>query len=457
MPTPSTHICLIGAGLAGALLSLYLAQRGYRVTVYERRPDLRKVEIPAGRSINLALANRGLYALSQVGLREAVGRLLIPMRGRMLHDEAGSLQFQPYGHRPEEVIYSVSRQVLTALLMDAAEATGQVQILFNQRCQAIDFKSHRLILRNETDQSLHRVPFELVIGCDGAHSRVRRAILQATSGECSEEPLEHSYKELSIPPGENNRFRIEANALHIWPRGGYMLIALPNLDGGFTVTLFLQNQGEDSFATLTEEETLYRFFEGRFPDALTLMPNLAEEFFAHPVGTLATYRTRPWHYRGEALILGDAAHAIVPFHGQGMNCAFEDCAVLSECLARLGGDWEGVFAEFERVRRPDAEAIADLSLENYLEMRRQVRDPKFLLKKELAFRLEDRHPHRFIPRYSMIMFHRIPYAEAKHRGAIQEEILERLLAGVEGLEQVDYSCADQLIKERLGEILIPVH
>ncbi len=451
MSTPSTHITLIGAGLAGALLSLYLAQRGYRVTVYERRPDLRKVEIPAGRSINLALANRGLYALSQVGLGEAVGKLLIPMRGRMLHDETGDLQLQPYGHRPEEVIYSVSRQALTALLMDAAEATGQVQIVFNQSCQAIGFKPHRLTLRNEADQSLHRVPFDRVIGCDGIHSRVRRAILQATSGQCSEEPLAHSYKELSIPPGENNRFRIEANALHIWPRGGYMLIALPNLDRGFTVTLFLPNQGEDSFATLTDAERLYRFFEGRFPDAAALMPNLATEFFSHPTGTLSTIRTHPWHYRGKALILGDAAHAIVPFHGQGMNCAFEDCAFLSECLARLGEEWEGVFAEFERLRKPDAEAIADLSLENYLEMRSTVRDPKFLLKKELAFRLEDRQPHRFIPRYSMVMFHRIPYAEAKRRGAIQDGILETVLADVKGLEEVDYSYADQLIKERLWE------
>jgi kynurenine 3-monooxygenase len=292
--------------------------------------------------------------------------------------------------------------------------------------------------------------FDLVIGCDGIRSCIRQAILEATSGHCLEDPLPHSYKELTISPGENNTFRIEPNALHIWPRGGYMLIALPNLDGGFTVTLFLPNEGDESLASLTDEHALYRFFESRFPDAVPLMPNLAEDFFDRPTGTLSTIRTSPWHYRGEALVLGDAAHAMVPFHAQGMNCAFEDCSVLHQCLTRLGEDWEAVFSEFEALRKPNAEAVADLSLENYLEMRNTVRDPKFLLKKQLAWRLEDRHPHSFIPRYSMVMFHRIPYAEAKCRGVLQEEILDALLAGVHSLDRVDYAYADQLIKEKLG-------
>ena len=449
------HISLIGAGLAGSLLSLYLAKRGYRVTVYERRPDARKVEISAGRSINLALANRGITALAEVGLLEQVKTLVIPMRGRMLHDEAGHLQFQPYGRRPEEVIYSVSRQALTALLMDTAQATGQVQILFNQRCQSIDFERHVLGLRDETDQGLHRSSFARVIGCDGAHSRVRSAIMQATHGQCLEEPLAHSYKELSIPPGRNNTFQIEANALHVWPRGEYMLIALPNLDGGFTATLFLPNEGEESFATLTDAERLYRFFHKRFPDAVTLMPNLVSEFFGHPTGRLSTIHTTPWHYRSEALILGDAAHTLVPFHGQGMNCAFEDCRALNVCLTRLSEDWEAAFAEFENLRQPNAEAIADLSLENYIEMRSAVRDPKFQLKKELAWRLEDRYPEIFIPRYAMVMFHHTPYGEAKRRGTLQDQILEMLLAGIESLEEVDYSYADRLIKEKLGETRCP--
>ena len=447
----SKHITVIGAGPAGSLLSIYLARRGYRVTVYERRPDLRRVEIPAGRSINLALANRGIHALAEVGLLDPVSKLLIPMRGRMLHDEAGGLQFQPYGHRPHEVIYSVSRQALTALLMDAAEATGQVEIRFNQSCQGVDLDHRLLIFQEEIGQARQEVAFERVIGCDGVQSRVRGAILQATSGHCADEPLEHSYKELSIPPGPNQSFRMEPNALHIWPRGEYMLIALPNLDGGFTATLFLPNEGEQGFSMLTTEAQVSAFFNQQFPDTLALMPRIKEEFFSRPTGRLSTIRVTPWHFQDRALIVGDAAHAIVPFHGQGMNCAFEDCSAFHQCLARFGEDWDSVFSEFEAMRKPNADAIADLSLENYIEMRSTVRDPRFQLKKELAWRLEDRHPDRFIPRYSMVMFHRIPYAEAKRRGVIQSEILNRLTEDIESLDRVDYAHADRMIEQRLGE------
>jgi kynurenine 3-monooxygenase len=444
------HITLIGAGLAGSLLAIYLARRGHRVTVYEWRPDLRRVEIPAGRSINLALANRGIAALAALGLMDDVEKLLIPMRGRMLHDEDERLELQAYGQRPHEVIHSVSRLLLTALLLDAAEATGRVRIRFGMRCEAIDLP--RGTLTCDGSGGREDIPFEVVIGCDGVDSSVRRAILEATSGACSEEPLAHGYKELSIPPAAGGGFRMEPHALHIWPRGDYMLIALPNLDGGFTVTLFLPHEGRDSFATLTDEVRLIAFFETRFPDASALMPHLAAEFFRHPTGRLGTLRVRPWRVRDRALILGDAAHAIVPFHGQGMNCAFEDCSALDACLRRWPDDWAQAFAEFETLRKPNTEAIADLSIENYLEMRSTVRDPKYQWKKALAFRLEDRHPERFIPRYSMVMFHRIPYAEAKRRGIIQDQILEVLTAGVHDLEDVDYAYADQLIHERLDEI-----
>lgn len=449
MTTQGNCIAVVGAGLAGSLLSIYLAKRGYQVRLYEKRPDMRRVAIPAGRSINLALANRGIHALAEVGLMDEVDKLLIPMRGRMVHDETGHSELQPYGQRPEEVIYSVSRSGLTSLLMDEAQATGKAELFFDQSCEGVNLDDHLLTFHNETKQATHTVPFDLVIGCDGFNSRIRGAVLEATSGECSQEPLEHSYKELTIPPGENNTFQIEENALHVWPRGGFMLIALPNLDGGFTVTLFLPNKGEESFASLTDENALYAFFNKRFPDALPLMPTLSEDFFNNPTGSLSTIRTRPWHYRGEALILGDAAHAIVPFHGQGMNCAFEDCSALIECLDRWGEDWGTVFPEFEALRRPNADAIADLSLENYIEMRSAVRDPKFQLKKELAWRLEDRHPEIFIPRYSMVMFHRTPYIEAKRRGRIQNEILESLTADVQSVDEVDYAYADELIKEKL--------
>jgi kynurenine 3-monooxygenase len=445
------RVTLIGAGLAGSLLAIYLARRGHRVTLYEWRPDLRRVEVPAGRSINLALANRGIAALAALGLMEDVEKLLIPMRGRMLHDEHGRLELQPYGQHPHEVIHSVSRPMLTALLLDAAEATGRVRARFGRRCEAVDLATGTLTLCDGSG-GREAIPFEVVIGCDGVNSSVREAILEATSGACSDEPLAHGYKELSIPPAAGGGFRMEPHALHIWPRGGYMLIALPNLDGGFTVTLFLPHEGQDSFAALTDEAQLRAFFEARFPDVSALMPHLAAEFFRHPTGRLGTLRTRPWQVCDRALILGDAAHAVVPFHGQGMNCAFEDCSALDACLERWPDDWAQAFTEFESLRKPNAEALADLSIENYLEMRSTVRDPKYQLKKALAFRLEDRHPERFIPRYSMVMFHRIPYAEAKRRGVIQDQILEVLTAPGGDLDGVDYGYADRLIAERLDEI-----
>jgi kynurenine 3-monooxygenase len=447
----SERVTVVGAGPAGALLSIYLARSGHTVTVYEKRPDLRRVDLPAGRSINLALANRGLRALAEVGLRDQVQPLLIPMRGRMIHTEAGHLQLQPYGHRPHEVINSISRSGLTALLLDAAEATGRVDIRFNHECEEVNLNDHLLTLRDEITGAAQQASFNRVIGCDGIQSAVRHAVLHATQGSCIEEPLAHSYKELSIPPAPNGGFQMEANALHIWPRGEYMLIALPNLDGGFTVTLFLPNAGELSFASLTDAAALLRFFATQFPDALALMPRLAQEFFTNPTGRLSTLRVAPWHCRDDALILGDAAHAIVPFHGQGMNCAFEDCSAFDQCLARHGEAWEQVFAALEDLRRPDADAIADLSLENYVEMRSTVRDSRFQLKKELAWRLEDRHPERFIPRYSMVMFHDIPYAEAQRRGRIQDEILTTLTDRAHTLEDVDYAVADRLIEERLGQ------
>ncbi len=449
MNTQAGQVTIIGAGLAGALLSIFLARRGYRVTLYEKRPDLRSVPVPRGRSINLALANRGLAALARVGLGESVEKLLIPMRGRMLHDEHGELQFQPYGTRPEEVIYSVSRNALNGLLMTCGEASGKVAFHFNQSCEAIDLEHNRLTLRGTTDERLAEVPFDMVIGCDGVGSPLRGAILDAAGGNCEEQPLEHGYKELSIPPGENGRFLIERHALHIWPRGDFMLIALPNLDGGFTVTLFLPNSGEMSFAALADAAAVHQFFAEHFADALALMPTLGKDFSDNPTGSLGTVRVAPWHYQDKALILGDAAHAIVPFHGQGMNCAFEDCAALDQCIEQSAGDWRQICRQFESIRKPNAEAIADLSLENYLEMRSTVRDPRFHLKKALAWRLEAAFPDRFIPRYSMVMFHHIPDAEAKRRGDLQNVILDELLAAVATVDDVDMAAAARLIKQRL--------
>lgn len=445
-PRGTPEVTLVGAGLAGSLLAIFLAKRGYRATLLERRPDPRKAAGPAsaGRSINLALANRGIAALEEVGVMERVRSELIPMAGRMLHDEEGRLKLIPYGNKPHEVIYSVSRAGLNALLLEAAEATGRVSVRFDETVRGVDFE-------NRTVQG---TPYDVLIGTDGSASAVRAAILERTGGRLDEQPLGHGYKELTIPAGDGGvgRFRMEKNALHIWPRGEYMLIALPNADGSFTATLFLPNrsQGDESFESLTTPQAVLALFERRFADAIPLMPTLVEDFFTNPTGHLETIRCAPWSFEDHALVLGDAAHAIVPFHGQGMNAAFEDCGVFDRCLAAPDRPWTEVFAEFEALRRPDTDAIADMALENYVEMRSTVREPKFQLKKDLSFRLEERHPGRFIPRYSMVMFHTIPYAEAQRRGAIQEEILDELTSRAASLPEVDLARADRLIAERLS-------
>ncbi len=454
-PRDTPEITLVGAGLAGSLLAIFLARRGHRVTLLERRFDPRKGRASAGRSINLALANRGMAALEEVGVMESVRSELIPMAGRMLHDEVGRLKLIPYGNKPHEVIHSVSRAGLNALLLDAAEATGRVSIRFGATVSGVDFEHRkvRFLAGEDPGRNAQATPYDVLIGTDGSASAVRAAILERTGGRLDEEPLGHGYKELSIPPASRRGgFRMEKGALHIWPRGEYMLIALPNVDGSFTVTLFLPNQGEESFEALTTPAAVRALFERRFADAIPLMPGLVEDFFANPTGHLETIRCAPWSFEDQALVLGDAAHAIVPFHGQGMNAAFEDCSALDRCLGGPVRPWNDVFAEFETRRRPDTDAIADMALENYVEMRSTVREPKFQLKKDLSFRLEERHPGRFIPRYSMVMFHTIPYAEARRRGAIQEKILDELTSRAASLDEVDLAHADRLIAERLGTV-----
>jgi kynurenine 3-monooxygenase len=453
-PRDTPEITLVGAGLAGSLLAIFLARRGHRVTLLERRLDPRKTAAPAsaGRSINLALANRGISALEEVGVMESLRSALIPMAGRMLHDEEGRLRLIPYGNKPHEVIYSVSRGGLNTLLLNAAESTGRVSIRFGETVSGVDFADRKVRFLAGEDPEPQATPYDVLIGTDGSASSVRAAILERTGGRLAEEPLGHGYKELSISAadGGGGQFRMEKNALHIWPRGEYMLIALPNVDGSFTATLFLPNQGEESFQALTTPAAVYTLFERRFADAIPLMPRLVEDFFGNPTGHLETIRCEPWSYDDHALVLGDAAHAIVPFHGQGMNAAFEDCSAFDRCLGDPDRPWNAVFAEFEKRRRPNTDAIADMALENYVEMRSTVREPKFQLMKDLSFRLEERHPGRFIPRYSMVMFHTIPYAEAQRRGAIQEEILDALTSSAASLDEVDLARADRLIAERLG-------
>lgn len=445
-------ITVVGAGLAGTLLSIILARRGHRVRLYERQDDMRRVPVDAGRSINLALAARGIKALELAGVMEHVKPQLVPLPGRMLHDLNGALTFVPYGQRPEEVIYSVSRPGLNCILLDAAERAG-VELLFRHAAVGTDFTRKQIEFQDPSGQP-HHVAMERVFATDGAGSVVRRTMVEQLNIACTEDLLKHGYKELTLPPFPNGQPRIAKHALHIWPRGGFMLIALPNIDGSFTVTLFLPLNGPDSFETLTTPASIETFFATHFPDVRQLMPDLAAEFLQHPTGIMGTVRSQQWSFEDRLLLVGDAAHAITPFHGQGMNCCFEDCHELDSLLTG-SDDWARRFREFEASRRPNTNAIADMAIENYLEMRDTVRDPKFHLHKALSLELERRHPTRFVPRYSMVMFRDdIPYAVAYERGRIQTEILSALTQAADTLATVDFDAAARLIESRLPPLPI---
>ncbi len=411
--TPGGGINIIGAGLAGSLLAILLAKRGFRVTVYERRADPRGADYDAGRSINLALAARGIRGLERAGVLERVMPLTITMRGRMVHEHDGSAELQPYGVRPDEVIYSVSRAALNRVLVEAADSFDNVTLNFGQAALGLAARGNAVQLRNETTGQLYASVARPTIATDGAGSPIRHALVERGVARVREEPLDHDYKELTIPP-RDGEFALAPNALHIWPRGGFMLIALPNLDRSFTATLFLAKKGTNSFEGLRSPADVVGFFEREFPSALALMPHLGREFFEHSQGQLGTVYTDGWHTGGELLLLGDAAHAIVPFHGQGMNCAFEDCVELDEMLG-TGAGVEDVFSEFETRRKPNTDAIAKMALENYVEMREAVIDPLYRAQKKSAEALEKLDPNA-IPRYSMVMFHpEIPYAQALAR------------------------------------------
>jgi kynurenine 3-monooxygenase len=444
------RVNIVGAGLAGALLALLLARRGLAVALYERRADPRQARPERGRSINLALAARGLRALERAGVLESVRPLLIPMRGRMVHDRAGGVALQPYGQREHEVIYSVGRADLNRVLIEAAARHGNVSVHFSQQCLRADPGAGHLSFRDGVSGREYQQPLAPTIAADGAGSAVRASLAAAELLGVREEWLDHDYKELTIPATAGGA--LERHALHIWPRGGFMLIALPNTDGSFTATLFLAREGPRSFAALATPQAVQEFFVREFADALPLLPDLAAQFTAHPQGQLGTVYTVPWQVRGEVLLLGDAAHAIVPFHGQGMNAAFEDCAELDALLAATP-DSEQLFARFEQSRRPNTTAIAHMALENYLEMRDAVLDAGFVRRKALAMALERRFPERFIPRYSMVMFHpEISYAEAERRGALQEQLLTDLDEAGGDETAADSPLAARLIRERLAPI-----
>lgn len=416
----SRPLVIAGAGQAGALLSIYLARQGNDVIMYESRPDLRRTDIDAGRSINLALATRGIVPLIDVGVIDSVDAITIPMRGRMIHT-TGDLtpDLQPYGTKAHEVIHSVSRTDLNAILLDAAEATGRVKIEFDARIESVDLDE--MILRLSDGRT---EPFATVFGADGAGSRVRKAI--AAKGACEFETdwLDHSYKELTFPPATDGAHQLNPNALHIWPRGEFMLIALANPEGDFTVTLFAPTV---TFESLITRAQIDAFFGAEFGDFAAYVPDLAAQFLHNPTGRLGTMRATGWSYEDKAVLVGDAAHAIVPFHGQGMNAAMESARSLHRHMQEMPDDPAAAFRNYERDRKPDADAIAEMALQNYIEMRSGVIDPDYLAKRSLALELQQRHPLHLSPRYNMVMFSTMPYAEAQSRAEAQDAIISQVI------------------------------
>jgi kynurenine 3-monooxygenase len=414
-------IAIAGAGPAGSLLAIYLARQGHDVTVYESRPDLRRTDIGAGRSINLALATRGIVPLVDVGVIDRVNEITIPMRGRMVHAVGDPTpELQPYGIHEHEVIHSVSRAGLNAILLDAAEATGRVTIEFERRLEAVDFDRSLLRFHDSSTE-----PFGVVFGADGANSPIRQSII--AQGTCAFEPemLDHDYKELTVPPGDDGTYLLDPYALHIWPRGEFMLIALANPGGDFTVTLFAPSE---TFDALTSAEKIRSFFNQNFPEFAALVPDLAQQFVENPTGKLGTVRVTGWSHQSQAVLIGDAAHGIVPFHGQGMNAAMESVRVLDRHLRASPDNLTVAFAAYENERKPDTDAIADMAIGNYIEMRAGVIDPGYLAKRKLALELQRRHPAHLSPRYNMVMFSTMPYAEAQERASRQGEIIDAAVA-----------------------------
>ena len=424
---------IVGAGLVGALWSVILAKRGYEVDVYEMRPDFRKAGYIGGRSINLALSERGWKAAEIAGIREEIEKVAIPMPGRMIHHQDGETVFQPYGEKGQ-AIYSVSRGGLNIALVNIADSFSQVRFHFNQKCQGLQLDTNTLIFEDQQTLASYSVEEGLIFGTDGAFSAVRNSLQRVPGFNYCQEYLEHGYKELTIPALPGGAHAMHKNALHIWPRGQFMLIALPNLDGSFTCTLFLPFKGEESFENLNGKKQILQFFKHYFPDAVPLMPTLVRDFEENPTSYLVTIRCSPWHYKKRTLLIGDACHAIVPFYGQGMNAGFEDCTILDSLMDKYDEDWDAIIEEFNANRIEDANAIADLALYNFIEMRDKVADPRFLLWKKIEQHLHQKLPDEFQSVYSMVSFSHVPYSKALAEMEAHRRLFEKILA-IPNIEQ----------------------
>jgi kynurenine 3-monooxygenase len=436
----ATKFVLIGSGLAGGLLAAYLGRRGHDVDLYERRADPREGNIVGGRSINLALSTRGIYALEQLGIADEVLRHAIPMRGRMIHDKSGALHFSPYDRDPNKFINSIGRAALNTTVIEAAQRYPSVRVHFNHRCTDVDLDSATAKLApfgvaaavsaaNPQQQVTIQARGDAIIGVDGAFSAVRQSMQKKISGfEYDESYLAHGYKELTIPPAPDGSWQMEKEALHIWPRKSFMMIALPNPDGSFTCTLFWEFEGPRSFASTRTDDQIRHFFEEEFPDAVPLMPSLVDDFKTNPTGSLVTVRCAPWFYKDKIALVGDAAHAVVPFYGQGMNAAFEDCVVLDKCLAEFPEDRQRAFADYFARRKENTEALANLAVQNFIEMRDKTASKAFRAKKKLDHLLEGVLPGIYLPLYTMVSFTRIPYSAGARRARLQDRIVYAGLA-----------------------------
>ncbi|WP_353778798.1 FAD-dependent monooxygenase [Winogradskyella sp. 3972H.M.0a.05] len=426
------NILIIGAGLCGSLLALRLAQRGYNVTVYESRPDLRVTDISAGRSINLALSDRGFKALRLADVEDKARDICIPMIGRLIHDVEGNTFASNYSGREDEYINSISRGDLNGMLLTEADKFDNLTIHFNTECTSVDLDTNTVFFKNHVTKEGFNITADVIFGTDGAGSELRKSyyLERKFLFSYSQNFLTHGYKELEIPAASDGGHQISKDYLHIWPRGEYMLIALANLDGSFTVTLFLSHEeGEYNFKNLSSEENIKTFFSKQFPDALELIPNIADEFANNPTGALGTVKCSPWYYKGQTLILGDAAHAVVPFYGQGMNASFEDVSVLDSIIEKHEGDWETIFKTYQKARKADADAIGELAEENYYEMRDHVANPIFKEKRKIEMALEKHYPEAYFSKYSMVTFNEnIGYREAMTKGRAQDKAILNMIA-----------------------------
>jgi kynurenine 3-monooxygenase len=441
-------VAIVGAGLVGSLWAVYMAKRGYQVKVFDRRPDIRKLKIVQGKSINLALSDRGWKGLEGAGVADIIRKVAIPMHGRMMHAVDGKLTYQPYG-KEGQAIYSVSRGLLNQTLMQCASEHDNVELVFKHRCKDVDLENNTVVFHDDERGSEVRESFDQIFGTDGAFSAVRTRLTRLDRYDYSQTYLDHGYKELEIPANADGTHQLDSNCLHIWPRGEFMMIALPNVDGSFTCTLFIPFEGEHSLANLKTPEAVRDFFDAHFADAVPMMPELVEDFFANPDASLVMTKCYPWHYKDSVCLMGDAAHAIVPFYGQGMNAGFEDCTYLNALLTQYNEDFEKVMPEYTRLRKPAGDSILELALNNYIEMRDKTADKDFLLQKRIEGRFSANHPALWKSLYEQVSFSHTPYQEALQNGYRQQKIMDQIMS----MDDIESKWDSEEVEQRILSLL----